>query len=455
MLDMEGWYMIRDLRKSGMPISAIAREMGITRNTVKKHLREKNPSSYARKKRPSILDPYRDYITQQIEKYDLSAIRIYEEMRKKGYRGSYTRVKDYCRSQRKYRSISAVYRYETEPGRQAQVDFGDFGHIEMDGKRARLYLFSYILSNSRYSYIEFTVDISTEALIRMHINAFRYTGGIPSEILFDNMKQIVLERRLKASESRFNPEFQQFSQYYAFNVRLCYPYRPQTKGKVKQESRCLGIETEKDGQKTIRTQKNRTSVRKILESSGYILYRVAEEYGFVDRYSLAINDLTRISNPAGKFVILAAECITGPEHSIHLHTGIPELKEKEICDLIDLVGSNDPDIIAILEKSMAKYIMDEFGSSGIVYDLSAIRYYDSSNDLARFGEIWPLLPHERGEQGDQLGPRRHTETRNSSTSQANGRKHSFRVNHLHIRKGAEGLWNPGDPHRHGQGLPQR
>jgi succinate dehydrogenase flavin-adding protein (antitoxin of CptAB toxin-antitoxin module) len=56
----------------------------------------------------------------------------------------------------------------------------------------------------------------------------------------------------------------------------------------------------------------------------------------------------------------AAECIIGPSHSIHLHIDIPELKEKEIRDLIDLMGSNDPDIIAILEKSTAKYIINEF-----------------------------------------------------------------------------------------------
>ena len=103
-------------------------------------------------------------------------------------------------------------------------------------------------------------------------------------------------------------------------------YRDQ--GKVKQESRYLGIETEKDGQKTIKTPKNRTSVRKILESSGYILYRVADENDFVDRYSLAIDDLTRISDPARKIVMLAAECITGPDHSIHLHIGIPELNSR-------------------------------------------------------------------------------------------------------------------------------
>ncbi|EQD71855.1 Integrase, catalytic core domain protein, partial [mine drainage metagenome] len=69
-------------------------------------------------------------------------------------------------------------------------------------------------------------------LIKLHLNAFRYTGGIPSEILYDNMKQVVLERRIKASESRFNEAFMQISEYYGFTVRLCYPYRPQTKGKV-------------------------------------------------------------------------------------------------------------------------------------------------------------------------------------------------------------------------------
>ncbi|MCL5730923.1 MAG: hypothetical protein M1605_02230 [Candidatus Thermoplasmatota archaeon] len=154
---------------------------------------------------------------------------------------------------------------------------------------------------------------------------------------------------------------------------------------MKQASRYLGIETMKDGQKIIKAPKNRAPVRKILESSGYILYRVAEDNGFIDRYSAAINDLTRIRDPARKIVMLAAECITGSDHSIHLHTDIPDLKDNEILDLIDLVGSNDPDITAILEKSMAGYIIDEFGSSGIVYDLSAIRYYGSYNDLAQYG----------------------------------------------------------------------
>jgi transposase len=87
-------------------------------------------------------------------------------------------------------------------------------------------------------YVEFTVDIGTQSLERLHMNAFRYTGGIPSECLYDNLKQVVLYRK-KASESRFNPEFMRCSEYYGFNVRLCWPYRPQTKGKVENSIRYI------------------------------------------------------------------------------------------------------------------------------------------------------------------------------------------------------------------------
>ena len=79
-------------------------------------------------------------------------------------------------------------------------------------------------------YLEFITDIRTQSLIKLHLNAFRYTGGIPSEILYDNLKQVVLERRIKAKESTFNSDFMMFSDHYGFTTRLCYPNRPQTKG---------------------------------------------------------------------------------------------------------------------------------------------------------------------------------------------------------------------------------
>lgn len=89
-----------------------------------------------------------------------------------------------------------------------------------------------ILGYSRMRYAEFTTYVSTHNVIRMHLNAFHYFGGFTDTILYDNMKQVVIDRKLKASESRFNGEFMSFSEYYGITVRLCYPYRVQTKGKI-------------------------------------------------------------------------------------------------------------------------------------------------------------------------------------------------------------------------------
>ena len=224
--------MIKSMKEQGMSISEIARRTGVSRKTVRKYIAMEKPLKYSREGRQSVIAPYTDYVRGRIDKHNLSAVRIYEEIREKGYPGSYTTVKRLCRVIRKNRRIQAVYRYETDPGKQSQVDFGDFGYIDIDGKHRKLYAFSMILGYSRMRYVEFTTDISTENVIRMHLNAFSFYGGFTDTILYDNMKQIVIDRKIKASESRFNPKFMDFAEYYGIVIRLCYPYRPETKGKI-------------------------------------------------------------------------------------------------------------------------------------------------------------------------------------------------------------------------------
>ena len=224
--------MFKTMKEQGMSISEIARRTGVSRKTVRKYIAMQKPAKYSREGRQSVIAPYTDYVRGRIDKHNLSAVRIYEEIREKGYPGSYTTVKRLCRVLRNDRSIQAVYRYETEPGKQSQVDFGEFGYIDIDGKHRKLYAFSMILGYSRMRYVEFTTDISTENVIKMHLNAFSFYGGFTDTILYDNMKQIVIERKLKASESRFNPKFMDFAEYYGIVIRLCYPYRPETKGKI-------------------------------------------------------------------------------------------------------------------------------------------------------------------------------------------------------------------------------
>ena len=177
---------------------------------------------------------------------------------------------------------------------------------------------------------------------------------------------------------------------YLYEVRS---YRE--KGRVRQAVRYLGKEIEKDGKREVFPPRYRREIRKVLDSSAYILFRMAEDNGFTMEYEDALQGLTNIPQAAMKIVMLAAELIAGREHSIHIHAGIPELKEKEVRDIVDLVGRKDPDIISILERSMAPAIMRKYGSSGIVYDLSAIRYYGTENDLVSYGHYYHLNGENR------------------------------------------------------------
>ncbi len=140
--------------------------------------------------------------------------------------------------------------------------------------------------------------------------------------------------------------------------------------------------------------KDRYSVRRSLDSAAYIMYHTAVEEGFLFNYEDALLNHTRIKDAAKKILILAAETIVGPGHSIPLHIGI-EMSDKEVRDVVELVGEKDPDIVLILERSMASSLIRRYGSSGIVYDLSAIRYFGESNSMAEYGHYYNINGENR------------------------------------------------------------
>ena len=107
--------MFKAMKEQGMNISEIARRTGVSRKTVRKYIAMEKPAKYSREGRWSVIAPYTDYVRGRIDKYNLSAVRIYDEIREKGYLGSYTTVKRLCRELLKDRRVQAVYRYETEP----------------------------------------------------------------------------------------------------------------------------------------------------------------------------------------------------------------------------------------------------------------------------------------------------------------------------------------------------
>src|SRR5665647_2049993 len=239
MLKMEEWLLIRDLYSQGFSISKIARQTGYARETVRKYLNKKTaPEPQKRPGRKSKLDLYKPYILEKLNEGPYTASRLYREIKEMGFDGGKTIVKDFVREVRPKQGVPAILRYETKPGVQAQVDWGELGTIEVDGKLKKLFCFNMILGYSRMRYVEFTLSIDTPTLIQCHLNAFEYFGGFTQEILYDNMKQVVIKRALKASDSEWNSQFEDFFKYYGFISRLCRPYRPQTKGKIENTVGC-------------------------------------------------------------------------------------------------------------------------------------------------------------------------------------------------------------------------
>lgn len=125
-------------------------------------------------------------------------------------------------------------RIETEPGEQAQVDWGSFGKITIDGRVERLYAFVYVLSYSRALYVEFAIRQNQQTLQECHIHAFKNLG-VPKTIRYDNMKTVVLSNKRRGKSARdivYNPAFKDFARYYGFEIDVCPPYWPRAKGKV-------------------------------------------------------------------------------------------------------------------------------------------------------------------------------------------------------------------------------
>ena len=174
-----------------------------------------------------------------------------------------------------------------------------------------------------------------------------------------------------------------------------WSYRDKETGKVRQEVKYLGKEVEREGKKVVRPPKDRYSVRRSLDSAAYIMYSTAVEQGFLFHYDDALQYHTRIRDAAKKILMLAAETVVGPGYSIPLHLGMQKMSDKEVREIIELVGEKDPDIVSILERSMAPDLIMKYGSSGIVYDLSAIRYFGESNSLAEYGHYYHINGENR------------------------------------------------------------
>src|SRR5712691_9108480 len=230
---------IHELAAQGKSIQDIAIMLGLARNTVRKYLRHPELSAmpHPRPNRRSKLDPYKEQIQQWVaEDHCYNCEAMLPRLLEKGYTGSLSVLKAFVHPLRPPAGGHyPVVRYETEPGKQVQFDWGEFKY-EQEGAPRKLYGFTAILCYSRMRFVTFVKRCDAPTMIRCLMEAFEYFGGLPKAALTDRMKSVLLEMEDKVP--RWNPLFADFMASIGVAPRVCRAYTPQTKGKIE---RTVGV----------------------------------------------------------------------------------------------------------------------------------------------------------------------------------------------------------------------
>jgi transposase len=232
MLTKESQVEIHVLDRQGKGVRAIARATGHSRNTVRAVLRAETDDRYGpRRAMPSKLDPFKAYIKARLNQAGsirLSAPVMHREIAEQGFDGSVKLVQLFLAEIRPKPEPQPIIRFETLPGHQLQIDF-----IVLRRGASPLRAFTAELGYSRYPFVEFTDNERTETLIACLERAFHWFGGVPLHVLCDNPKTIVIERdAYDEGKHKYNGKLLDFAKHCGVDIKLCAPYRAQTKGKV-------------------------------------------------------------------------------------------------------------------------------------------------------------------------------------------------------------------------------
>jgi transposase len=213
--------------------SELARKHNCDYRTVKKYY-EGYEGKPKKRNKPSRLDIYYNEIKDKLSITGINKKAVYEYLIDKYDEiGTYSNFSKYVNKNKLNKKTilkDVSVRYETPPGKQAQVDWKE--DVKIYSKHGEVFvinIFSYKLGSSRYCKFEYSEFKTRDDVFRCLINSFKFTGGVPKEILFDNMRSIV---DLDGSKRKINNKVLQFSKDFGFKVRLCKPYTPKTKGKV-------------------------------------------------------------------------------------------------------------------------------------------------------------------------------------------------------------------------------
>lgn len=229
------WHSIRERHTAGMSLSGIARELDLDRKTVRRALRMPSWAPYQRAAPALMLDPHRQWLVDRAPQVHYSARILYQELtRERGFAGCYETVKLAVRPLRAEATLAGLTqrRFETGPGEQAQCDWGQVT-VPLGSIRTRLHVFVMTLGYSRRGFAMGFERERMPDLLAAHEAAFAHFGGRCEQLLYDRMRTVVLGNGKDATgKARLNSTFASFAAHWGFTVRLCQPYRAQTKGKV-------------------------------------------------------------------------------------------------------------------------------------------------------------------------------------------------------------------------------
>lgn len=226
---------IRTLHKSGRSQREIARLLGIHRDTVAKHLstddsKPAKPDPRVQSGPQSECEPFREWIVARLED-GLSGQRIYQDLcAEHGFQGSYSSVRRFVRRLGQSRELP-FRRIETEPGAEAQVDFGSGAPVlTREGRRRKTHVFRIVLSHSRKGYSEAVFRQNTESFIRALENSLHYFGGCVKTYVIDNLRAAVT--KADWYEPELHPKLRSFCEHYGVVILPTRPYMPRHKGKI-------------------------------------------------------------------------------------------------------------------------------------------------------------------------------------------------------------------------------
>ena len=213
MIRDELWHEIHSRFRLKESKKSIARSVGVSVQTIRKILKEDKARSYKRSRQGGgMLAPYEGFIRQRLAAVGYCARSIYEELVEQGYPGSYDTVKLFVKPLRREAQTAATVRFETPPGKQGQVDWGQCWTV-LAGKRFKVHIFVMTLGYSRRMFAKGTWNEQLPTFLSSHEDAFDHFGGVTHEIIYDNPKTVVLSRDLEGRQVKWNPTFWDFSCY--------------------------------------------------------------------------------------------------------------------------------------------------------------------------------------------------------------------------------------------------